>query len=123
MDVSKQVIIRTVEIAGVNIAVALADELARAKAVHAALLRGAAKVQAHPVVKLANADISALFVVRCIQFKYIAKEISVFAFRHKQIVFSLITERFQAGDKLYVLKPFAFKKTVDLFSALCRITC
>ena len=58
--IAKQIFIRTVKIAGVDVAVALANELPCAKAAHAALLSRAAQIKANPVVKLPNAYVPAL---------------------------------------------------------------
>ena len=120
--IAQQIFVRAVKIAGINIAVAFANKLPCAKTVHSALLSRAAKVKAHPVVKLAHAYVSAFFIIFGIETENITKEIAVFSYRHKQIAFAVITERFQAGDELNVFKSLTLKKIVYLFSVSCRIS-
>ena len=77
VNISEQIFVCAIEIAGINISVAFRNKLMRAVPHHSALLRLLTEKHSNPVIKLTNADILMANIILNIKVKHLNKKIAV----------------------------------------------
>lgn len=121
--VAEQPFVKAIEVARIDIAVALDHKLVHAVSADSALLGLSADIHLNPVVKLADAHIFAADVVFDIGVEQMYQKIRILLVSHIQFALALVTERAQARDELKIFEAFALEERIYPVDIFGGVTC